>query len=363
MSNPQGLTSRMTQPNQRPRRRSTTDETAARRSRADPSTSPRPRSCCRRRPKRSARRRATSPPSAGSPRRRDSTRARPRSSTPPADPATEVMLPVAGPDGSSRNPLRRKSFRRAATHRSRRAPSQLGLGDGADPGHRRAGGRRDPRHRAADPRARRRRRRRRTRSARRSRTSTPRSRRAISPRCAASPAAPPATATSTTTTGMDRHPCPGGRGQAVSGGREHRQVVVNDDHAEANVTTFMAYEPQTRSTRSFDLQFRDEQWKICQAERLAASPAAATSHSRSIMMLLSARDAIHRSANWPGSWATSAVLAPCCGTVIAGRRRATGLPLRADARRTSSRRCRRGSPCWRRQAMRTRAIPSPSRRS
>jgi len=43
------------------------------------------------------------------------------------------------------------------------------------------------------------------------------------------------------------------------------QVVVNGDHAEANVTTFMAYAPQTRSTRSFDLQFRDEKWKICQA--------------------------------------------------------------------------------------------------
>ena len=43
------------------------------------------------------------------------------------------------------------------------------------------------------------------------------------------------------------------------------QVVVNGDHAEANVTTFMAYEPQIRSTRSFDLQFRDDQWKICQA--------------------------------------------------------------------------------------------------
>jgi hypothetical protein len=42
------------------------------------------------------------------------------------------------------------------------------------------------------------------------------------------------------------------------------QVVVNGDHAEANVTTFMAYAPQTRSTRSFDLQFRDDQWKICQ---------------------------------------------------------------------------------------------------
>jgi hypothetical protein len=43
------------------------------------------------------------------------------------------------------------------------------------------------------------------------------------------------------------------------------QVVVNGDHAEANVTTFMAYAPQTRSTRSFDLQFRDDQWKVCQA--------------------------------------------------------------------------------------------------
>ncbi len=43
------------------------------------------------------------------------------------------------------------------------------------------------------------------------------------------------------------------------------QVVVNGEHAEANVTTFMASAPQTRSTRSFDLQFRDDRWKICQA--------------------------------------------------------------------------------------------------
>jgi hypothetical protein len=43
------------------------------------------------------------------------------------------------------------------------------------------------------------------------------------------------------------------------------QVVVNGEHAEANVTTFMAYDPATRSTRSFDLQYRDDQWKICQA--------------------------------------------------------------------------------------------------
>lgn len=43
------------------------------------------------------------------------------------------------------------------------------------------------------------------------------------------------------------------------------EVVVNGGHAEANVTSFMAFDPSTRSTRSFDLEFRDEQWKICQA--------------------------------------------------------------------------------------------------
>jgi hypothetical protein len=43
------------------------------------------------------------------------------------------------------------------------------------------------------------------------------------------------------------------------------EVVVNGDHAEANVTAFMAYAPETRSTRSFDLEFRDDQWKVCQA--------------------------------------------------------------------------------------------------
>ncbi|MCV7402453.1 hypothetical protein H7K24_20140 [Mycobacterium fragae] len=43
------------------------------------------------------------------------------------------------------------------------------------------------------------------------------------------------------------------------------QVVVNDGHAEANVTAFMAYAPQIRSTRSFDLQYRDDEWKICQS--------------------------------------------------------------------------------------------------
>nr|WP_242455875.1 DUF4878 domain-containing protein [Mycolicibacterium sp. P1-18] len=43
------------------------------------------------------------------------------------------------------------------------------------------------------------------------------------------------------------------------------QIVVHDSHAEANVTSFMAFDPSTRSTRSFDLELRDEQWKICQA--------------------------------------------------------------------------------------------------
>jgi len=43
------------------------------------------------------------------------------------------------------------------------------------------------------------------------------------------------------------------------------QVVVNGQHAEANVTTFMAYDPSVRSTRSLDLQYRDDQWKVCQS--------------------------------------------------------------------------------------------------
>ena len=42
-------------------------------------------------------------------------------------------------------------------------------------------------------------------------------------------------------------------------------VVVNKDHAEANVTSYMAFDPATKSTHSFDLQFRDNQWKICQS--------------------------------------------------------------------------------------------------
>lgn len=42
------------------------------------------------------------------------------------------------------------------------------------------------------------------------------------------------------------------------------EVAVNGQHAEANVTTFIAYEPEVRSTRSFDLQFLDGRWKICE---------------------------------------------------------------------------------------------------
>lgn len=43
------------------------------------------------------------------------------------------------------------------------------------------------------------------------------------------------------------------------------QVAVDGQHAEANVTTYMAYDPKVRSTRSFDLQYRDGQWKVCQS--------------------------------------------------------------------------------------------------
>ena len=43
------------------------------------------------------------------------------------------------------------------------------------------------------------------------------------------------------------------------------EVVVDGDHAEANVTSYLASDPSNKSTRSFDLQFRDDQWKICQA--------------------------------------------------------------------------------------------------
>lgn len=43
------------------------------------------------------------------------------------------------------------------------------------------------------------------------------------------------------------------------------QVVITGDHALANVTTYVASTPQNLSSRSFDLQRQDNQWKICQA--------------------------------------------------------------------------------------------------
>ena len=43
------------------------------------------------------------------------------------------------------------------------------------------------------------------------------------------------------------------------------EIVVNGDHAEANVTSYMAFDPSTTSTRSFDLQYRDDEWRICQS--------------------------------------------------------------------------------------------------
>jgi hypothetical protein len=43
------------------------------------------------------------------------------------------------------------------------------------------------------------------------------------------------------------------------------RIAVDGGHAEANVTAFMAYAPQMRSTRSFDLYYRDNQWKICES--------------------------------------------------------------------------------------------------
>ncbi|MBJ7400311.1 DUF4878 domain-containing protein [Mycolicibacterium sp.] len=43
------------------------------------------------------------------------------------------------------------------------------------------------------------------------------------------------------------------------------EVVINGDHAEANVTSYMAANPASTSVHSFDLQFRDDQWKICQS--------------------------------------------------------------------------------------------------
>ena len=42
------------------------------------------------------------------------------------------------------------------------------------------------------------------------------------------------------------------------------RLVLNCD-VEEGKSFIAAFDPATRSTRSFDLQFRDDQWKICQA--------------------------------------------------------------------------------------------------
>lgn len=41
------------------------------------------------------------------------------------------------------------------------------------------------------------------------------------------------------------------------------EIVVNGDHAEANVTSYIAADPAETSIRSFDLVKTDGQWKIC----------------------------------------------------------------------------------------------------
>ncbi|MCV7192602.1 Rv0361 family membrane protein [Mycolicibacterium brumae] len=41
------------------------------------------------------------------------------------------------------------------------------------------------------------------------------------------------------------------------------EIVVNGDHAEANVTSYIAADPSETSIRSFDLVKTDGQWKIC----------------------------------------------------------------------------------------------------
>jgi serine/threonine protein kinase len=40
-------------------------------------------------------------------------------------------------------------------------------------------------------------------------------------------------------------------------------VTVDGDQAQADVTEYMAADPQTRSTRTFELQFLDGRWKVC----------------------------------------------------------------------------------------------------
>jgi hypothetical protein len=40
-------------------------------------------------------------------------------------------------------------------------------------------------------------------------------------------------------------------------------VTVDGEQAQADVTEYMAADPQTRSTRIFEFQFVDDRWKVC----------------------------------------------------------------------------------------------------
>ena len=56
---------------------------------------------------------------------------------------------------------------------------------------------------------------------------------------------------------MGGHPRPGGGAKLYPVTASIDQGIVDGDHAEANVTSFMADAPPTRSTRGFDLKYRD----------------------------------------------------------------------------------------------------------
>ena len=227
----------------------------------------------------------------------------------PADPATEVMsvatLRRRGRRGGHTEPMAQQMVApqvippRGDAPKPPRRPAQLGLGGGADAGDRRAGGRRDTRHRAADPRS----------EPKVSQEDKVRS--TIQNFDVAIQNGDLATLRSITCgTTRDSYVKYDERAWTETHARVAAakrypvvasidQVVVNGDHAEANVTTFMAYAPQTRSTRSFDLQFRDDQWKICQAPaRLATANLSPTER--------------------PGAPAQPRALAPTSANVIAG---------------------------------------------
>ena len=202
------------------------------------------------------------PPANGVTPHRVSMRDRRRSST--GYPMTETEFIATPTEAFGRSSRRHAPHRRPSPPRV--APRRRGWLIPVIAGDRRAGRGGDPRPRAAQRAPTRPRRRRRTWCVRPSRPSTPPCATATWRRCATSPAARPGTTTSTTTTRAwaDTY-------ARVSAAKQYPvvasidEVVVNGDHAEANVTSYMAFDPATTSTRSFDLQFRDDQWKICQS--------------------------------------------------------------------------------------------------